>query len=368
MATPRFLPEAGGVETHVYEVARRLVAAGVDVTVLCTDIGLGLPARDEVAGIRVVRVRAHPKGHDLRFAPAIGSVVRSRPWDIVHVQSYHTLVAPYAMLASIRTRTPYVLSFHAGGHSARLRAAARPAQQWALRPLIRRAARLIVLTDFETGLYGRRLRLPAERFVPIPNGADLPPIPAGDRPPTEAGLIVSVGRLERYKGHHRAIAAMPEVLRREPGARLWIAGSGPYEAELRRLAAALGVAEHVEIRAIPPEDREAMARGIARASLVVLLSDFETHPVAALEGIALGRRVLVGDTSGLSELAARGLARAIPPESSPDAVATAMIEDMSLPPIDPPPSIPTWDSCSERLLEVYREVLAERRRRAEGPS
>ena len=29
MVTPRFLPKMGGIETHVYEVGRRLVARGV---------------------------------------------------------------------------------------------------------------------------------------------------------------------------------------------------------------------------------------------------------------------------------------------------------------------------------------------------
>jgi len=44
-------------------------------------------------------------------------------------------------------------------------------------------------------------------------------------------LIVSGGRLERYKGHHRAIAALPELIRRVPDARLYVVGTGPYEGE-----------------------------------------------------------------------------------------------------------------------------------------
>lgn len=357
MATPRFFPETGGVETHVYETARRLVAAGVEVTVLSTDTSGELSPHETIEGVPVVRVRAHPRGRDYRLAPALGRVVRSQDWDLIHIQSYHTLVAPHVMLSALRAGIPYVLSFHAGGHSARLRSAARPLQQRLLGPLLRRADRLVVLADFEAGLYGGRLGVPRERFVSVPNGADLPDIPAAERRPTEAGLIASVGRLERYKGHHRAIEALPAVLRRRPDARLWIAGTGPYEAELRRTAARLGVAERVEIRAIPAGDRRAMADEVSCASLVVLLSDFETHPIAALEAIALGRRVLVADTSGLSELADRGLARGIPLESSPEAVSIAMIEEMSRPPLEHPPAIPSWDECARRLEDVYRDVL-----------
>jgi glycosyltransferase involved in cell wall biosynthesis len=358
MVTPRFLPELGGVETHVYETARRLVALGEDVTVLCTDTTGRLPRQETLEGVAVRRVRAHPERSDLRLAPSIGRVVQAGPWDLVHVQSYHTMVAPQAMLASARAGVPYVLSFHAGGHSGRLRSLARPAQQWALRPLLARAARLIALASFEIELYGRRLNLPQDRFVTVPNGANLPEIAPGDRPAVDPDLIASVGRLERYKGHHRVIAALPDVLAQRPTARLWIAGSGPYRPHLERLARRLGVSERVEIRAVPPAERRAMATELSRAALVTLLSDFETHPIAALEAIALGRPVLVADTSGLSELAERGLARAIPLASSPSRTAAAIIEEMRRPRRVQPQAVPTWDDCAERLLAVYRDVLS----------
>ena len=47
MVSARALPLMGGIETHVHEVARRLAASGVDVTVLTTDTSGDLPA-DEI--------------------------------------------------------------------------------------------------------------------------------------------------------------------------------------------------------------------------------------------------------------------------------------------------------------------------------
>jgi glycosyltransferase involved in cell wall biosynthesis len=81
-----------------------------------------------------------------------------------------------------------------------------------------------------------------------------------------------VGRLERYKGHQRIISAMPAILAQRPDVRLRIAGEGPYEPDLRRLAARLGVAERVEIRALPIHDRSGMAGLMAGAALVAVLS------------------------------------------------------------------------------------------------
>ena len=67
---------------------------------------------------------------------------------------------------------------------------------------------------------------------------------ASDR--RNGSLIISIGRLERYKGHHRILRAMPQILARRPDARLWITGSGAFEADLQRLAAALGISDRVK--------------------------------------------------------------------------------------------------------------------------
>ena len=200
MVTPRYLPEVGGVETHVRETARRLAARGEDVSVLCTDLGLGLAPRERIDGVDVLRVPAHPRWSDIRAAPRLGGTVRAGSWDVVHVQSYHTLVAPHAMLAAKRARLPYVVTFHAGGHSSRLRNVVRPLQLRAMRPLLAHASRLIALADFEIERYGRLLRLPRTHFTTVPNGADLPDLPPAERPQVDADLVLSVGRLERYKG------------------------------------------------------------------------------------------------------------------------------------------------------------------------
>lgn len=356
MVTPRYFPEIGGVETHVSQVARRLARANAAVSILTTDRSGRLPERELVEGVEVLRVRAWPERRDYYFAPAVATIVARGGWDVVHCQSYHTLVAPLAMLAARRAGLPYVLTFHGGGHSSRLREALRGGQWALLRPLLAGASRLVAIARFEIDLYSRRLGLPRERFVLIPNGADLPPAP--DLPPAaEPGpLLVSVGRLERYKGHQRVIAALPYVLRQQPQARLRIVGGGPYEGELRALAARLGLGERVEIGPIDPTDRQAMAGLLARATLVTLLSDYETHPIAALEALALGRPVLVAHGSGLGELAERGLARAVAPDSPPAAVGAAILEQLRDPLIPPRLDLPSWDDCAAGLLDLYQSV------------
>jgi glycosyltransferase involved in cell wall biosynthesis len=121
MATPRFHPDMGGVENHVREVSKRLVEDGVNVTVVTTDVSQRHPAREFVGGVEVLRTPAWPRSKDWLLSPELYRIVRDGRWDLVHVQSYHTCVAPLAMLGAQTSGRPYILTFHGGGHSSGLR-------------------------------------------------------------------------------------------------------------------------------------------------------------------------------------------------------------------------------------------------------
>jgi len=360
MVTPRYLPEMGGVENHVYQVAGRLARAGVQVSVLTTDREAKLPPCERVNEVLIRRVRAWPARRDYYFAPEIYQYIQQHQWDLIHIQSYHTLVAPLAMLAARQARVPYVVTFHGGGHSSRLRNELRGVQWFLLGPLLSRAKRLIAVAEFEIELWGKKLGVPADRFVVIPNGADLPPLKrAGRGVTTGRTVIASIGRLERYKGHQRIIAALPYIVKQCPDVHLWIAGVGPYEVALIDLAKKLNVSDHVEIRAVPVSERDRMAEDVSQAALVVLLSEYETHPIAVLEAIALGCPALVAATSGLNEIAGRGLAQAIPLDSTPRQVAEAVLDQLRHPHLPPPFKLPTWDDCATDLLRLYQQVVRE---------
>ncbi len=357
MVTPLSPLHQGGVERHVMETSKRIAAAGAEVEVLCTDPG-GPRLSEEVRdGVRIRTVRAWPADHDWCLAPGIWREMSRQPWDVVHVQSYHTLVAPLAMLRARTLGTPYVVTFHGGGHSSGFRNRARRAQRRLLRPLLRRAARLVAVARFEIEEYGGELGLGPERFALIPNGTDLAfseAAPQAHRNGTPT--IASIGRLERYKGHHRVIEAFPEVLRLRPDATLAIVGTGPYEEELRELADELGVSERVSFTSTPPDQPQAMAELLGGISLVVLMSEFETHPLVALEAAAAGCRLLVADASGLAELASDGFARAVPLDESPAEVGRAVVEELGKPAPEHRPSLTSWDECAAKLLELYRSL------------
>lgn len=363
MVTPRFFPFMGGIETHVYEVGRRLVRDGAEVTVLTTrprTRAETLPREENMAGMRVLRVHSWPAERDYHIAPEMYALIQKGNWDLIHCQGCHTFVPPLAMLAARQAHVPYVVTFHTGGNSSRLRTAIRDTQWYTQRSLLQGAAKLIGVSHFEANYFRTLLRLSRKRFTVIPNGGTtLPDVYVSSTQTTP--LIISPGRLERYKGHHRLITALPAIREQRPGTRLLILGVGPYEAELRTLAQQIGMAEHVDIRSVPASDRVAMAQELSQASVVALLSEYEAHPVAIMEALALRRPVLVADTSGMSELAQQGLARAIPLASFPAEIAHAVLQQIEEPLIPPSEfALPTWDECAKQVRAVYSQCVKER--------
>ncbi len=366
----RFLPELGGTETHVAQVTQRLaMRPDLDVTILTTDRSGTLPAHEEVNGVPVIRRRAWPRNRDYYYAPGIAREIKTGDWDLIHFQGVHTLVPVLGMMAARRAGIPYVLTFHSGGHSSAGRSAMRGPQFRAMTPLLRKSARLIAVSRFERNRFSAATGIGQEHFVVIGNGGALPPAAAGES--AIAGRIVSSGRLEHYKGHHRAIEAMPAILKEIPEASLLILGSGPYEGELRSLAERLGVADVVEIRHLPPADRSAMARELARASVMAALSSYEAHPVGVMEAVASGLPVLGFDVAGIGDLVQDGLVEGLAPDADTEEVAAALATMLRItaaagPRTRPEVELPTWEACAEGLAAVYREVAAQAGRRVEA--
>jgi glycosyltransferase involved in cell wall biosynthesis len=360
MVCARYLPDMGGIEMHVHEVARRLAEFGeFEITILTTDRSRSRPADEVVSGVRILRVPAWPKNRDYYFAPAVASVVGQRQrWDLVHCQGIHTPVPILAMRAAKRAGLPYAVTFHTGGHTLRHRNALRSIQWRLAGPMLRRADSLIAVSKYEAGQLAEQARLGDKPINVIRNGGTLPALPPGTQ--TVPGRIVSPGRLERYKGHHRVIEALPYVMKEIPEAHLVVLGQGSYEAELRSLAERLGVSERVAIRHVEPADRTGMAVALGQASVVATFSDYEAHPVAVMEALSVGRPVVGYATSGVGELVSEGLVLGVTPGVPASEAAGHLVQAMTRQDVRALPEMPTWETATGQIAAVYRQVLHSR--------
>ena len=224
--------------------------------------------------------------------------------------------------------------------------------------MLKRADRLIGVSQFETDFFRRRLHLPESKFATITNGVSPDFLDVHAESEGTRSIICSVGRLERYKGHHRVIEALPELRKHVPDVLLYIVGDGPYRQRLETLARQLGVRDVVEFISVDPAERRQMAELFRAAHLITLLSDYESQGVVGLEAIAVGRPLLVADGTALAELGRYGEVSVVPPAADKHTLAVLiarMLQENTSPSRD---LVPLWDHTVDALEALYRNVLS----------
>ena len=101
-----------------------------------------------------------------------------------------------------------------------------------------------------------------------------------------------------------------------------------------------------------------MTHLLRRAALVMAFSEYESQGIGVGEALALGRKALVTDATAFGELVTAGLAHGLPPQSGPQATASAILAALDTPfPAPGSISLPTWDDCAGQLAALYEEVL-----------
>jgi glycosyltransferase involved in cell wall biosynthesis len=113
-------------------------------------------------------------------------------------------------------------------------------------------------------------------------------------------VLLNVKRLHPLAGQTFLLDAMPDVLRRHPGTKLFIAGEGEARGDLERRIAELGLERSVRLLGLV--DNRELPRYYQAADLFVLPSRLEAFPTVAAEALASGLRVVSADHPGGLEL------------------------------------------------------------------
>ena len=253
-----------------------------------------------------------------RYSVALARAVaaRSRGWDAIVA---HWLV-PAGLAAIVAApRTPLLAIAHSGDvyMLARLRA---------LRVMGHLCDRPDLRLSFVSEELRRLFLARAPRCEPLtqvcPMGVDLVRFQAARRhmrrasPRASAPTVLFLGRLVPVKGVDRLVRA---ALRWQSQAHLVIAGAGPDEAALRRLAATAPPGRISFAGEIRGADRD---RVIAAADVVVLPSvrveggRSEGLPLVALEAMAAGAALVASSIGGLADLPAQAVTHVAPGDAA----------------------------------------------------
>ena len=356
MVTPRYYPQRGRLEHHVQQVAQRLVHAGHDVTILTSSSHRRFAYQEQVAGVKIQRVAEGLEETTYDAALDLYNTIRYGQWDIVHLQSSHTMIGLLGMYGAWQARIPYVVTLHGGDYASDPHHPLYNVQHEFLSPLLGRAARLIAPTQFAIDYYSQRLQLPRERFSLIPNGADTEGH-TGRCAAEHEVVITALGRTESTLGQHRMIAAMPHILDHYPQARLHILGENLNQTVLKQQALVLGVANHVEITAIPAFNESTLEAMMADTTVITTWGQDHPYVTALVAAMSPKPAVLIGagnlpvDSPPQAEQV-----RLVDTTSTPQELATAVMDQVYCAFTEARRYLPTWDACVDELLALYHHL------------
>ena len=153
------------------------------------------------------------------------------------------------------------------------------------------------------------------------------------------------------------IEALPIVQQSVPAATLHILGAGPYEAKLRELVKTLGLERSVTIEYVVPQDRRRMAESLRQAAVFAALSEYEAHPLAVMEALALGIPTIGLNSTGIGDLVEDGLVTGVPADASPAAVAKILVSALQGRGPSAAAELPTWDLAALDIAGIYRNAV-----------
>lgn len=198
------------------------------------------------------------------------------------------------------------------------------------RRALRRADRLLVLAEASR----RRTQelLPELKSLSVCYPGVSAPLRAVEKRQPDSGTILTVGRIvqaELYKGQDALIAAMPQVVRALPDARLVIVGEGDGKSGLMHMARELGIdgAVHFTGELSPAE----LDRCYRDAALFAMPARLEGFGLVYAEAMAYGLPVLAGDCDTSPEIVEHGRTGWLVAPHDTHALAQRIIEMLSRP-------------------------------------
>jgi glycosyltransferase involved in cell wall biosynthesis len=217
----------------------------------------------------------------------------------------------------------------------------------------RRAAKVLAISA-STADAVRQLGVPRDRIEVLPPGVDVPDTPPA---PRDAVRLLFVGRWEPEKGVLAAIAVMRDVIAQRPDATGVVVGGGSLEASVRRLGTDTG------LDVVGRVDERRLTAEYARASILLVPSQYEGLGLVALEAQAQGAVVVGYDVDGLRDAVGRHGTLVAPGDGAALVrVCVDLIDDpgrrdeLAHAGLGHVRASHSWHRIGRRLEEVYDEV------------
>jgi len=361
LITPYFPPKIGGIETYVYELARRL-SKQHRVEVFTSGRGV----TEMYDGVKVFRLRSIDL-QNIPFRPRIPypipislmlKLVESDV-DLIHAHGHAFVPSFQAALAARLTNKPFVLTVHDLGvaySNYALMRGVKPIVDSTMIEFVFKQANAVIAQNEATLNYALTFK-PRQTTV-MPQAVDLDAFE-----PNKKGEYVTfiAARLVPQKGGEVFVKAIPKVIKEFGEAKFMVIGDGFQRNYLERLATDLGVEDYVEfVGAIAYED---VPKYLGLSRIVVFPSEIPTG-LALLEAAAMRKAIIT--TKNLWVVNSLGETPLYIPVRNPEATAKAIVHLLNNPVerekiadlvYQKVVSRREWDTIVSTHIELYNRIL-----------
>ncbi|MGR9165731.1 glycosyltransferase family 4 protein [Rhizobium leguminosarum] len=358
----QFLPNRGGLEDVVANLARQTVRRGYRVRVVTLDSLFTapedkLPLREDIDGIEVVRI---PWSGSSRYPLAPQVFRHLADADLVHVHAIDFFFDALAWGRLLHGK-PMIVTTHGGFFHTRKYATIK--KIW-FRTLTRASAmayrRVVCCSASDLKQFSE--------IVPdsllIENGADIGKF-ADTASRRAKRRIVTIGRFSVNKRIDHLLDAMAALKTRDPEWHLDIVGaeSDLNRADVEGAIESRHLSGRVTLHVSP--DNDTIRRIIAESSIFASASEYEGFGLVALEAMSAGLLPVLNANDAFATLAARHPVLMLADFTNPETAATAIetaYEDLSRQPdvmraglLDAARGY-SWDIVAERYIDLYRSL------------
>ena len=341
--------EARGRCAYTLRLAQHLPELGIAPTLISPDIDLlDLETRRRLNAVEYRRIDTPLWGRYVRWC--LLEELRKRPPALIHIQTRRALRLGTWLARHLKV--PFLLTIH---DQLAPNACVSVDRRW--------CRRIITASPSVQGELTSRLRFPAELVTHIAAGVEVEA--TLDCPtPLDPGHVPVIGTatpLEAQKGVPYFLGAARRALEVRSQLEFLVAGAGPEEANLRRIARELGITDKVTF---VPYARD-FGDSLAAMDIFCLPSLQQGLGTIMLEAMALGRPVIATEVGGVSSIIREGeTGLSVPPRDS--ATLAARILEL----LDNPTRARAIGTAARRLVaeqfnvrrmveqtaEIYREV------------
>ena len=294
--TPRYHPYIGGVETHVQSISERLARRGHSIEVLSTDPKKNYPTIETQNDVKLLRFKSYAPNDSYYFSLDLAKYLKKNTgnYDIIHTHSYHAFPALYAANNKKESKLVFTPHFHGKGHTFFRNLLHKPYKIIG-KKIFNKSDLIIAVSDYEKKLILKSFKLDETKITVIPNGINKQEFNRKKTPNNKINTILTVGRLEKYKGIQYLIQVLPHL----EDTFLEVVGDGPYYDNLVEQISRLGLNKRVSLlKNIPRQD---LLSKYADADLFILLSQNEAYGITVAEALASGTPCIVANASALTQ-------------------------------------------------------------------